>query len=138
MSDGGTPVVPSVMICISMRFSFTLFALRHFVFLTSVSEASCFHEASLNGPLPTKFPASVNLLPYWSRAGLYTGRNDVWDSCWMNQGCGEVSVMRSVHLFSALIPTAFRRAASSQALPFASLPPAQLLYASAPLTPKNW
>ena len=63
------------------------------MFLTRISDASCFQDASLNGPLPTKFAASVNLLPYLSTAGLCTGRNDVCDSCWMNQGCGDVSVI---------------------------------------------
>src|SRR5215210_2163806 len=131
-SNAFSAVGPSVMICISTRFSLTLFALRHFVFFVMTSDASCFHEASLNGPLPMKLPASVNLLPYLSTIGLYTGRNDVCDSCWTNQGWGDTSVIRSVYLFSALMPTACRSAVQEP------LPGSQLLYFSAPAMPKNW
>src|SRR6266536_1261956 len=120
------------MIDISTRFSFTVFASRHFGFLTSVTEASCFHEASLNGPLPMKLAASVNLLPNLSTIGLYTGMNDVCDSCWMNHGCGEVSVTTSLYLPTALIPTFARSALQS------ALAGSHELYASAPLMPKNW
>src|SRR6266536_2668429 len=120
------------MICICTVFSFTVFARRHLVFLTRTSEASCFHEVSLNGPLPMKFPASVNLAPYLSTIGLYTGRNEVWDSCWMNHGCGEVSVTTSLYFPTALIPTALRSALQS------ALAGSHELYASAPLIPKNW
>jgi len=84
------------MIGSSILVSFTLLAPRHFVFLTRVSDASCFHEASLNGPSVTMFPGSVHLFPYFSTAARGTGRNDVCDSCWMNQGCGETSVIRSL------------------------------------------
>jgi hypothetical protein len=68
MSTGGTPVVstsmfpalkafsavvPSTMIGLSTLVSFTVLARRHLVFLTIVSEASCFHDVSLNGPSVT-------------------------------------------------------------------------------------
>ena len=69
-SNAFSAVAPSAMIGIWIWFSFTVLARRHLVFLTRSSDASCFHDASLNGPLPTKFPASVNLLPYLSTAGL--------------------------------------------------------------------
>ena len=94
-SNAFAAVAPSAMIGIWIWLSFTVLARRHLVFLTRSSDASCFQDASLNGPLPTKFAASVNLLPNLSTAGLYTGRNDVCDSCWTNQGCGEVSVICS-------------------------------------------
>ena len=131
-SNAFSAVAPSAMICIWIWFSFTVLARRHLGFLTRSSDASCFHDASLNGPLPTKFAASVNLLPNLSTVGLYTGRNDVCDSCWMNQGCGEVSVICSLYLPTALIPTA-----AFSALQLA-LVGSQELYASAPLIPKNW
>src|SRR5215211_3017676 len=120
MSTGGTPVVstsmfpalkafsavvPSTMIDMLMRFSLTDFALRHFVFFTSVIDASCFHEASLNGPSVTMLPGSVHLLPYFVTVALCTGRNDVCESCWMNHGCGETSWTRSVLRPMALTPT---------------------------------
>ena len=46
-------VVASTMIGMSIFVSLTFLARRHLVFLTSVSEASCFHDASLNGPSVT-------------------------------------------------------------------------------------
>ena len=54
------------------------------------------------------------------------------DSCWTNQGCGEVSVITSLYLPTALIPTAAFSALQSA---FAG---SHELYASAPLIPKNW
>ena len=78
MSAGGMPVVetstfpawkafvavaPSTMIGSSTRVSLTDLALRHFVFFTSVTDASCRHEDSLNGPLVTMLPGSVQFLP---------------------------------------------------------------------------
>ena len=68
-SNAFSAVAPSVMICIWTVFSLTEPARRHFAFFTSVSDASCFHEASLNGPLPMKFAASVNLLPNLATIG---------------------------------------------------------------------
>ena len=55
--------------------------------------------------------------------------NDVCDSCCTNHGCGETSWTRSVYWLIALIPTALRSAPQFDL---------QLLYASAPLIPKNW
>src|SRR5215211_9021783 len=77
-------VVPSTMIGCSIRVSLTDFAPRHFVFFTSVIDASCRHAASLNGPFVTMFPGSVHFLPYFVTVALCTGRNDVCESCWMN------------------------------------------------------
>jgi hypothetical protein len=79
------------MIGISILVSLTDFALRHFVFFTSVTDASCFHAASLNGPFVTMFPGSVHFFPYFVTDALFTGRNEVCDSCWTNHGCGDVS-----------------------------------------------
>src|SRR2546429_1573649 len=147
MSTGGKPVVltsmfpalkafsavvPSTMIGISILVILTFFAPRHLVFLTSVSEASCFHDASLNGPSVTMWPGSVHLLPHFVTAALLTGRNEVWESCWMNQGCGDVSVTPSLYFPRALTPTLALSALQS------ALAGSQPLYASAPLMPKNW
>jgi hypothetical protein len=122
-------VAPSVMIGSSIRSSLTWLALRHFVFFTSVIDASCFHEASLKAPSVTMFCGSVHLLPYFVTAALLTGLNEWCDSCWMNHGCGEVSVTVRPYLPSALIPTLFL-----SALQFV-LPGSQPLYASAPWIP---
>ena len=84
-------VVPSTMIGISSFDSLTHFAPRQVLFLTSVIDASCFHELSLNGPFVTILPGSVHFLPYFVTAALLTGRNEVCDSCCMNHGCGETS-----------------------------------------------
>src|SRR5438046_9297671 len=107
MSTGGKPVVltsmfpalkafsavvPSTMIGISILVSLTLLVPRHLVFLTSVSEASCFHDASLNGPSVTMWPGSVHLLPPFVTAALLTGRTEVWERCWMNHGCPDGTV----------------------------------------------
>ena len=79
-------VEASVMIESWIRSSLTELALRHFVFLVSVIDASCFHAESLNGPSVTMFCGSVHLLPYFVTAALLTGRNEWCDICWMNHG----------------------------------------------------
>src|SRR4030095_1617637 len=124
-------VLASVMIVSTILFSLTCLAPRHFLFLTSVSEASCFQDDSLNGPSVTMFFASVQWLPYLVTAALLTGRNEVCASCCGNQACGEISWILSLHLPSALIPTFDRSALQSV------LPGSHELYASAPLMPKN-
>src|SRR3954454_21468195 len=146
MSDGLRPVLStsvwlawnefraglaSVMIVRITFCSLTCLAPRHFVFLTSVSEASCFQDASLNAPSVTMFFASVQWLPYLVTAALLTGRNELWASCCGNQASGEISWILIFHLPSALIPT-FDLSALQLLLPGS-----QDLYASAPLMPKN-
>src|SRR5919201_382421 len=113
-------------------FSLTWRAPRHFLFFTSVSDASCLHDCSLNAPSVTMFFASVHLLPYFVTAALFAGRNEVWDSCWMKNDSGEISWILSFHLPRALTPTF-----DLSVLQFV-FPGSQLLYASAPLMPKNW
>src|SRR6266542_4436373 len=130
-SNAFSAVVPSGMICCSTRSSLTLFASRNFAFLVSVRDASCFHADSANGPSVTMFPGSVHFSPYFSTVALCTARNAWWDSSWMNQGCGEVSLILSVYLSGAVIPTLALSALQSA---FAA---SQLLYASAPAMPKN-
>src|SRR5512132_4673249 len=88
-------VVPSTMIGISILVSLTDFAPRQALFLTSVIEASCFHEDSLYGPFVTMLPGSVHFLPYFVTAALFVGRNEVCASCCMNHGWGEVSCIFS-------------------------------------------
>src|SRR3954447_1010156 len=124
-------VVASVMIVKTTLFSLMCLAPRHLPFLTSVSEASCFQDASLNGPSVTMFFASVQWLPSLVPAALLTGRNELCASCCGNQACGEISWILSFHLPSALTPT-FARSALQLLLPGS-----QPLYASAPLMPKN-
>src|SRR5918992_1803459 len=106
MSAGGMPVVltstfpalkafvavaPSTMIGISIRVSLTDLALRHLVFFTRVTDASWRQAASLNGPLVTMLPGSVQFFPCRSTVARWTGTNEVWESCWTNHGCGETS-----------------------------------------------
>src|SRR6266496_3316510 len=70
-------VAASVMIGKVIVLSLMLAAPRNLVFLTRVSEASCFQDASLNGPSVTMLLASVHLLPNLSTAPLLAGRNEL-------------------------------------------------------------
>src|SRR3954447_23851472 len=122
VSDGGQPVAftstlpelndcsavaPSGMIGNVTLSSFTREASNQSVFFASVSEASCFHCVSLNGPSVTMWLGSVHLSPHFSTAALLTGMNDVCDICWTNHGCGEVSVIFTVCSSGAVMPTLF-------------------------------
>src|SRR3954453_12261234 len=120
VSDGGQPVAltsmlpelkdcsavaPSGMIGRLTLSSLTRDASNQSVFLVSVSDASCFHAVSLNGPSVTMCAGSVHLSPHFSTAVLLTGMNDVCDICWTNHGCGDVSVIFTVCLSGAVMPT---------------------------------
>jgi hypothetical protein len=98
-------VEPSGMIFRITLFSLTLLASRQPSHFVSTTWALCCHCVSLNGPFVTMWAGSVHLLPHFSTVALLTARNDVWPSCWMNHGCGEVSTTLIVYLSGAEIPT---------------------------------
>src|SRR5437868_1968257 len=70
-----------------------------------VSDASCFHDVIVNGPSLTLWPGWVHLSPHFVTASLFTGMNDVCESCCMNHGCGDVSWIFRVVASGALIAT---------------------------------
>src|SRR5213592_3523571 len=104
-SNAVSAVEASLMIWLSIRSILTLFASRYFAFFVIVSDASCFHAVRLNGPSVTMLAGSVHFDPCASTAPLFTARNEWWASCWMNQGCGDVSLILSVYLSGADTPT---------------------------------
>src|SRR3954452_15128919 len=120
VSDGGQPVSltstspelnacsavePSVMIFRTTLSSFTLEASYQSGFLAIVSDASCFHAVIVNGPSLMLWPGCVHLSPHFVTAALFAGMKDVCDSCCMNHGCGDVSVIFTVVASGAEMPT---------------------------------
>ncbi len=91
--------------------------------------ALCSHDSSLKGPFVTMFAGSVHLSPNCSTAFWLTARNDVCADCWMNHGCGLVSLTSRV--LSSIALTPILSASAAQSSFFGS----QLLYSCAPTMP---
>src|SRR4051794_20472178 len=87
--------------------SLTLSASTKSGFFFSVTDASCFHDASVNGPSVTMCDGSVHFSPNVSTAFWLTGMNDVCESCCRNHGCGDVRVIFTVDSSGAVMPTLF-------------------------------